>query len=305
MLTLLSGLLAVLLLVAGLAALAVEDRAFAARLNARPRAGAAQSSLRTRLRPTLQRLLAAWGQKAGRGALDGDDRSELRLQLIRAGYYAERGAEVFFGVRAAAAAILMALGAVAASAVASGGWFPILAGAMVGANLGLFLPNLFLRQRIAERTQAMRLALPDAVDLMVVSVEAGATLSAAIQRVVAEFSDLHPVLCEQFAIMLTEVQAGASRAHAMARLAQRSPSEEVAALVTMITQSETVGASLGGALRVFSDELRKNRYLEAERRAAELPVKMAFPLVLFIFPALSGTIFVPVLIRITRSLFAG
>jgi tight adherence protein C len=173
---------------------------------------------------------------------------------------------------------------------------------VVGGNLGLFLPNYLLSRRIAERSRALRIALPDAIDLMIVAVEAGAALGAALQRVAAEFSDLHPIVSEQFGIMLMEMQAGASRAEALTRLAARAPSDEVGALVSMIIQSEAVGASLGGALRAFADELRKTRHLEAERRAAELPVKIAFPLVFCVFPAMSGVLFTPVVIRVLRTL---
>jgi len=120
--------------------------------------------------------------------------------------------------------------------------------------------------------------------------------------VVAEFGELHPIVQEQFGLALMEMQAGASRAEALNRLALRVGSEEVRSLSTMIVQSEAVGASLGDTLRVFSDELRRNRFMEAERKASELPVKMAFPLVLCIFPCLIATIFIPVLVRILLTL---
>jgi tight adherence protein C len=176
---------------------------------------------------------------------------------------------------------------------------------MLGANLGYIGPKVLLARRIRDRVAAMRLGLPDAIDLMVVSVEAGATLTAAIQRLVAEFRELHPVLAEQFGVMLTELQAGASRAEALTRLAQRCPAEELTSFSTMLIQSEAVGASLGSALRVFAEEVRASRFLEAERKAAELPVKLAFPLVLCIFPCLVAVIFIPVGIQMLRHLLGG
>jgi tight adherence protein C len=212
--------------------------------------------------------------------------------------------EVFFGIRAAAALALGILAALIVLAVGITGALQVAGVIMLGANVGLFVPNILLSGRVAKRSKAMYLGLPDAIDLMVVSLEAGATLSASLQRVEAEFGELHPVLTEQLAIVLNELQAGASRAEALTRLAQRSPSDEVRSLTTMIIQSEALGASLGDTLRVFSDEMRKTRYLDAERKAAELPVKIAFPLVFCIFPCLAGVIFIPIALRFMRTTFA-
>jgi tight adherence protein C len=98
------------------------------------------------------------------------------------------------------------------------------------------------------------------------------------------------------------MQAGSSRADALARLAERTGSDEISALVTMLTQSEALGASVAHTMRVFADQTRQARYLEAERKANELPVKLAFPLVLFIFPSLMCVILTPLVIRIVRVL---
>ncbi|THD80540.1 MAG: type II secretion system F family protein [Phenylobacterium sp.] len=292
--------LAALTLAGGIGLLSLSDGRFDARLAARTRAASPVSRLRRPdLQPFVMRLLSRWGEQAGKGAIEQDKRSALRQKLVRAGFYSERAVEVFFGIRVAAAAGLAVAGLAVAILLHLGGLMLIVAVAL-GANLGLFAPNLLLSHRIGERSRAMRIALPDAIDLMIVAVEAGAALGAALQRVAAEFSDLHPIVSEQFGMMLMEMQAGASRAEALTRLAGRAPSEEVGALVSLIIQSEAVGASLGNTLRAFADELRKTRHLEAERRAAELPVKMAFPLVFCVFPAMSGVLFIPVIIRVMR-----
>jgi tight adherence protein C len=297
--------LAVLALGAGAAALLSGDRAFNTRLAALsagdPSGG--RGALAD-MAPALVSTLMRWGEAAGKGGLENEARASLRLRLVQAGFYADRAAEVFFGIRVAAALGLGVLAIVVVLMLDLGGAIGALFALMLGAYIGLFIPNFVLSSRIADRGKAMYLGLPDAIDLMVVSLEAGATLSAAMQRVEAEFRDLHPVLTEQFAIMLSEMQAGASRAEALTRLSQRIPGEEVKSLTTMIIQSEAVGASLGDTLRVFAEEMRKTRYLDAERKAAELPVKMAFPLVLFIFPAMTGVIFVPIAIRFLRGLMS-
>lgn len=281
------------------------DRAFAARLSARTALAGPAADLpapaASSLGPALLRTLVRWGETAGRGGIEGDKRAALRLRLIQAGFYSDKAVEAFFGIRAAVAAGLTLLAILAVAMLHIHGLLMVVMTVMLAANIGLFLPNLLLSRRIAQRAQAVYFGLPDAIDLMVVSLEAGATLGAALQRVEAEFGELHPVLTEQFGVMLMEMQAGASRADALARLGLRSPSEEMKSLTTMIIQSEAVGASLGDTLRVFAEELRKTRFLDAERKAAELPVKLSFPLVFFIFPCLVDAIFVPVLIRFLRS----
>jgi tight adherence protein C len=293
-------------LACGAGALLLFDRGFdtriQARLKARPSGMDGMRPVIDGLTPRVMRTLVSWGEQAGRGSLETEERGELALRLVHAGFYGQRAAEIFFGLRAVAATALAAAAiAIAVSAHLGLGWGVGLV--LAGANLGLFGPNLLLNRRIAAKREAIGRALPDAVDLLVVAVEAGATVPAALQRVVIEFADLHPVLCRLLAMMLAEMQAGASRAEALTRLARRSPGQQVRSLTTLLIQSDAVGASLGGALRTAAEEIRKNRYLDAERRAAELPVKLAFPLVFCIFPCLTGVIFVPMIVLFVRTLF--
>ena len=251
-----------------------------------------------RLAETLKRV----GVIAGRGGLEGAHRASLRAKLVRAGFYTDHAAETFFAIRVAAA---LGLGILAISAVFLLRPQNALTGVLVimsATCLGLYLPNVLLRRRIGQRRRAMMIGLPDAVDLMVVCLEAGGTLNSAMQRVTKEFRDLHPVVSEQFSITLAEFQAGSSRADAMTRLADRAGSDEISSLVTTLVQSEALGTSVAQTMRVFADQLRQARYLDVERRASELPVKISIPLVLFIFPALMTVIFTPLIIRIFRVL---
>ncbi|WP_395670234.1 type II secretion system F family protein [Phenylobacterium sp.] len=244
------------------------------------------------------------GEVAGRGGLDGVERESLRARLVQGGFYAQHAVEAFFAIRVATA-FGFGLAAMAGVLLLRSDAFAVgLLAIMAAACAGLYLPNLLLRRRIAERRRALTLALPDAVDLMVVCLEAGGTLSSAMQRVETEFRELHPVISEQLSITLSEIQAGSSRSAALNRLATRSASEEIGSLVTMLVQSEALGASVAQTMRVFAEQTRQARYLDAERRASELPVKLAFPLVLFIFPALMNVIFTPLIIRIVRQLLA-
>ena len=300
----LTALLAMLGMVGGVGLMLTDDRAFNDRLAAYAK-GVAPPARRRSLRdlgPSLLQTLTRWGEQAGKGGIENESRLLLRAKLVQAGFYSDRAVEAFFGIRAAAAAGLAVVTIVLALALHLAGLLKVAAAVMIAVNIGLFVPNLLLASRIRQRTTAMYIGLPDAIDLMVVSLEAGATLSAAVQRVEAEFRDLHPVLTEQFGIMLMEMQAGASRSEALTRLALRSPGDEVRSLTTMIIQSEAVGASLGDTLRVFAEEMRQTRYLDAERKATELPVKLAFPLVFCIFPCLAGVIFIPIVIRFMRAM---
>lgn len=304
--TIAAGLLALLSLMAGVGALSASDRGFEARISARLRREETPSRrLFAELAPRLIRTLTTWGERVGRGALEAEARGELKLTLVQAGFPSPRAAEVYFGIRAAAAGALAALAFTACLLLRFDSPVKLAVAVMLAANIGLFAPKMLLAQRVKARKLAFKRGLPDAIDLMVVAVEAGSTLSSAIQRVQAEFGEMHAVLAEHMNFLLMEMQAGASRAEALTRFAERAGIDEARALATMLIQSEAVGASLGGTLRVFAEEMRKSRFLEAERKAAELPVKMAFPLVFFIFPCLTGVIFVPIAIRFLRSMFAG
>lgn len=227
----------------------------------------------------------------------------LRMLLVRAGIYADKSVEVFAAVRILLA---LSLGFMAGFVLVLLRLDNALLGAvlvMFGAAVGLFAPLLAIRARAAERVQALRLALPDAIDLLVVCMEAGSSLTQALQRVALELKDAHPVLSEQLQITLLEMQAGASRAEALRHLGQRMPDDRLRSFLTLVIQSDQLGAGLANTLRVFAEEMRRARLIEAEHKAAELPVKIAIPLVFFIFPCLMGIIFTPIIIRFIRILF--
>lgn len=232
-----------------------------------------------------------------------EDLGAIRLSLVRAGIYAEKAVEVFAAIRILLA---LALGFAAGVAILALRLDNALLGAlmvMAGAAIGLYAPVLIVRARGADRVAAVRLALPDAIDLMVVCMEAGSSLTQSMQRVAVELKAAHPVMSEQLQITLLEMQAGASRAEALRNLAQRAPDARLRSFLTLVIQSDALGAGLGDTLRVFAEEMRKSRLIEAEHKAAELPVKIAIPLVFFIFPCLMAIIFTPIIIRFIRILF--
>jgi tight adherence protein C len=167
------------------------------------------------------------------------------------------------------------------------------------------LPNLWLRMKIAERKEKIRAGLPDALDLMVVCVVAGNGLDAAINRVAEEMELSNKPVSQEFKLLSLEMRAGKSRQDALRNLALRTDLEDVSSLVTLLIQTEKFGTSIAQALRIHSDSMRTKRFQSAEEVAAKLPVKLIFPLVLFILPSLFAVILGPAAITIFRTLLPG
>jgi tight adherence protein C len=167
---------------------------------------------------------------------------------------------------------------------------------------GLYLPSLWLSHRIASRQQAIAEGFPDALDMLVVCVEAGLGLDAAFNRVGAELTRSHPALATQFALVSLELRAGKSRADALRNLADRIGLDEVNSFVTLMVQSDSLGTSIAQTLTVHADEMRNRRMMRAEEKAHKLPVKLTVPLVVFILPCMMTVILLPGIIGIVRKL---
>jgi tight adherence protein C len=157
---------------------------------------------------------------------------------------------------------------------------------MVCAGIGLLAPKIWLSMAISKRAEHIRKGLPDALDMLVISVESGLGLDAAFQRVGDEMRNVHPILAEEFQIVTLESQMGIPRAEALANLATRTTLEETKSIVAVINQAERFGTSIARALRNQSDALRVKRRQAAEERAQKTTVKLMAPLILFIFPAI-------------------
>ncbi len=170
------------------------------------------------------------------------------------------------------------------------------------ALFGFYLPNLWLMIQISTRKEKIQLGLPDALDLMVICVESGMGLDAAINRVGEEMRMANKELSEEFKILNLELRAGKQRRDALKSLALRTGLEDVNNLVTLLIQTEQFGTSIGQALRVHSDAMRTRRQQRAEEIAQKMPVKLIFPLVLFIFPAILVVVVGPAIITISKTL---
>jgi tight adherence protein C len=157
---------------------------------------------------------------------------------------------------------------------------------LVAAAIGYLLPTMALGRMAKRRQHRLRLSLPDALDLMVVSVEAGLGLDQAIQRVADELMIVHPELSEELKLVNLELRAGTARADALRNLANRTQVDDLSSLVTMLVQTDKFGTSVAQSLRVHSDTARTKRRQRAEEAAAKTGAKMVFPLVFCIFPAI-------------------
>jgi tight adherence protein C len=216
--------------------------------------------------------------------------------LIQAGFRRPEAATVFRGAKVLL--IMLLVGAAYTSGVARDNPFLFLFAGM----LGFLAPDIWLRRRVRKRQNRIRKGLPDALDLMVVCVDAGLGLDQAILRVAEELKLAHPELSADLHIMNLETRVGKSRPEALRGLSMRTGVDDVQALVAMLIQTERFGTSIAQSLRVHSDNLRTKRRQRAEERAAKAPVKMVPVLVFFIFPALFAVILGPAVITLVRQL---
>lgn len=206
--------------------------------------------------------------------------SKLQLRLVHAGFRRQDAIVVFLGIRAGCA---LAVFAVMAAPFLFRATIPM---ALGGAGFGYLLPGIVLARMAKRRQHKVRLATPDALDLLVVSVEAGLGLDQALQRVGEELTTVHPALSDDLRLINLELRAGKPRSEALHNLAARTGVDDLTSLVAILVQTDKFGTSVAQALRVYSDVLRTKRRQRAEEAAAKTAVKMVFPLVICIFPAI-------------------
>jgi tight adherence protein C len=224
-------------------------------------------------------------------------RERLPQRLAAAGLAGRVSAEAFLALRVGAAAV-GALGGLCLAAVAGAGGKSVVVVAGFGAA-GFLVPSYALERMARIRRRQIRQELPDALDLLAVTVEAGLGLYAAISRIAQTTSG---PLADEFALVLTELRVGDSTERALKRMAKRLQSPEVESLVRSLIQGEQLGLSLAQTLRNLADDARQKRRLAAEELAAKAPVKMLLPTALFIFPALFVIILGPAFLEIKKYL---
>jgi tight adherence protein C len=218
------------------------------------------------------------------------DMNRLRRRLASAGYYSPT-AIVVYGVASLLTPILFA---VISWAIFGTRAFLFVAFA---AAIGWMLPGVILARLIEKRKQQIQNGLPDALDLLIVCVEAGCGLDQAIVKASDELAIAYPALTEELRMVTTEVRAGKPRLEAFKNFAARTKVEDVQSLVALLVQTDKFGTSIAQALRTHAETSRTKRRQRAEERAAKVGVKLVFPLVLFLFPALYVVILGPAVIQ--------
>src|SRR5262245_23973965 len=228
----------------------------------------------------------------------GAERSKMEQKLMYAGMRSPNALPLFYALKTGLA-LLFLLGVLAASA-----WLPqwsasrLVFVAMFAAFVGLMLPNHVLDHMVERRQKRLRDGFPDALDLLVVCVEAGLGLTAAIQRVADELKFSHPELGAEFAQVTAEMRAGVEREAALKSPSARTGLEDIRGLVSLLIQTLKFGTSIGETLRVYAEEFRDKRMQRAEELAAKIGTKLVFPLVFCLFPSFFVVAIGPAVIRI-------
>jgi tight adherence protein C len=241
-------------------------------------------------------------EKAGLSLVDTKD-ANVRRKLIAAGYTAPYAPRVYTLVRLV---LVIALPTLLLSYFWATGSMPGITGLyfsiVIAAVLGLYLPVLFVRAKADRRQEEIINGFPDALDLLLVCVEAGLGLEAAFARVGMEMTESHPRIAEQFGTVVLEMRAGRNREDALRRMADRAAADEIRAFATLLIQSTKLGSSIAQTLRIYASEMRERRRLRAEEKAHRLPVLLSIPLVACMLPVMIGVLMLPAAIRVMRAI---
>lgn len=249
------------------------------------------SDFAERLATPLNRLVPASATEA----------KKLQKQLMQAGFRGQNAPIIYRALQLASMVCYPAFVALICAVTAR----PIGSAAvyiMVAFVKGFFMPRFILRRMIRSRQQRLRWGLADALDLMVVSIEAGLGLNAAMMRISEELKDVHPDICEEFEMANLEIRVGREREEALRNLAERTGVDDLRSLVAMLIQADRFGTSIARAVRVYSDSLRTKRRQRAEQAAQKAAVKLLFPLACFLFPTLFIAILGPAALQLMDTL---
>ncbi|MGD9972053.1 MAG: type II secretion system F family protein [Desulfatirhabdiaceae bacterium] len=232
------------------------------------------------------------------------DPMDSRIRFLQAGLRGEKAPAVFWGIKVILALLTPLLFLLANTFVPMLVLPPaqMVLALSLPALIGFYLPDLWLYNRGLHRKEDILNGFPDALDLLVVCVEAGMGLDAAISRVAREIEVENPTLSDELTLFSLEMRAGLLRRDALKNLSMRTDLVEVNRLTTLLIQTDRFGTSVGNALKIFSDTLRTQRYQRAEELAGKIPVKLLFPMILFIFPALFVVILGPAAIQIYKNI---
>lgn len=246
-------------------------------------------------RERLADLVEAMGRRMGQMK----NERRMRARLLQAGYRRSSSLYIYLGTRIILAVVFFTFVLITWPLAGVSGVHMAL-GPMMAAAAGWLLPQLVLSRRVRKRQKAIQKALPDMLDLLVISVEAGLGLNQALVRVSEEMESLSSDISEELQIVNLEIRAGKPREEALRNMGDRTNVADVRQLIAMLIQTDRFGTSIAQALRVQADSLRTARRQRAEEEAAKTTIKMIFPLVLFIFPAMFVVILGPAVFHIVE-----
>lgn len=226
------------------------------------------------------------------------ERTKTASQLIIAGYRSPSALTLFYAIKVVCALVPPVIVLLAAPMFPDMTTPKMVFYAMLAAFIGMITPNFVLARKVRKRQRRLRHAFPDALDLLVVCIEAGLGLNAALQRVARELDTSYPDLATELKLVNAEIHAGVARVDALKNLATRTGLDDIRGLVSLLVQSLRFGSSIAETLRVYAEEFRDKRMQQAEEMAAKIGTKMIFPLILCLFPSFFLVAIGPAVIRL-------
>jgi tight adherence protein C len=247
----------------------------------------------------LHDVIRVLGEHVERGGLDVEGWGK---RLVQAGYWGPDAIRIFFGTQVVSTSVLVFLGLMLGALLEARLLATLVIAFWLG-GLGWLIPSWYIVNRRKMRRVQVQAALADALDLLVACVEAGMGLNQGVVRVAEEIRNISGALAEELTMVNLEIRAGTPRDRALRNLAERTGLEDIEALVSTLIQTERFGTSIGRALRIQAATMRQKRRQRAEEAAAKTTIKLIFPLVLFVFPALFVVILGPAVIQVVQALW--
>lgn len=283
----------------------MSRRLILGRLDEQSRAGIASDDVAAGLQTSSIRA-SAWARltdriERGGFSLGDSNPKALQRKMLAAGYRSPQAPQIFTLVRLLLILLLPSLVVLPQLMSNKPITLPSLYLQGVGfAVMGLVLPNLFVTAKADRRREEIVNGFPDCLDLMLVCVEAGMGLEAALDRVAREMTTSHPLVAEALLQTTLELRAGASREEALRNMADRTRVDEIRSFATLLIQSDKLGSSIASTLRIYASEMREKRRMRAEEKAHRLPVLLSIPLVACMLPVMIGVLMLPAAVRVIR-----
>lgn len=259
----------------------------------------AEESTQTKPKDVVVRVIEQIGEQI---PLSPMDQTVTKRDLMMAGYRTEGAIKLFYGIKVMFCVVAFFFALTVHRSITDNPVLRIVI-LVAGTGLGYYAPVLYLESLVKARQLKLRLSLPDALDMMVVSVEAGLGLDQALGYISREIADSHPELSDEFGLVGLEMRAGKRRSEALRNLAERTGEQELRKLCAILVQTDRFGTSMGESLRTHSDFMRTRRRQEAEERAAKVGVKLVFPIFFFILPSMMLVAAGPAMLKVFQELF--